>query len=158
MGEDRLSLPKTVRQVNLAHKEGNRPKIGQERRRHVQMEPRSQPRQKPRASTAAMEYIAALEERSAIQDRKIAELENHGRAVSIPPTDTAAASTLLGGIIRSRGSKVNIQLMEIKAAMQKIAETVSSQATLVAALTQQITNNGGGGGGRNGGVGGHTTI
>ena len=42
-----------------------------------------------------------------------------------------------------------------------MAETVSSQATSVAALTQHIANNGGGGGGRNGGVGrigGHTTI
>ena len=38
-----------------------------------------------KASTSAMEYIASLEERSAIQDKKIAELENHGRTVSIPP-------------------------------------------------------------------------
>ena len=112
-------------------------------------------------STSAMEYISALEERSTIQDRKFAELKNHGRTVSINPTDTAAVSTLLGRSRRSSGSTVDIQLVEIKAAIQKMAETVSSQATSVAALTQNIANNGGGGGGRNGGVGGiggHTTI
>ena len=54
-----------------------------------------------------MEYIAALKERSEIQDRKIAELENHGRTVSIPPTDTAAASTLSGSSIRSSGITVD---------------------------------------------------
>ena len=64
-----------------------------------------------------MGYIAALEERSAIQDRKIAELENHSRTVSIPPTDTAAASTLTGSISRSSGSTVDVQLAEMKYAM-----------------------------------------
>ena len=105
-----------------------------------------------------MEYIAALEERSAIQDRKIAELENHSRTVSIPPTDTSAASTLLGNSIRSSSSTVDVQLAEMKYSMQKMAKTVSSQATLVADITQHIANNSGRGGGRNGGVGGHTTI
>ena len=94
----------------------------------------------------------------AIQDRKIAELENHGRTVSITPTDTTAASTLSGSSSQSSGRTVDFQLAEMKAAMQKMAETVSSQATLVAALTQNIANNGGGGGGRTGGVGGHTTV
>ena len=42
--------------------------------------------------------------------------------------------------------------------MQKMAKTVSSQATSVDALTRHIANNGGGGGGINGGVGGHTTV
>ena len=46
----------------------------------------------------------------------------------------------------------------MKAAMQKMAETVSSQETSLAALTQHIANNRGGGGWRNGGVGGHTTA
>ena len=69
------------------------------------------------ASTAAMEYIAALEERSTVQDRKIAELDNHGRTVSITPTGTAAASTLLGSSRRSSSSTVNIQIVEIKSAM-----------------------------------------
>ena len=113
------------------------------------------------ASTAAMEYIAELEERSMVQDRKIAELENHGRTVSITLTDTAEASTLLGSSSRSSGITVDIHIVEIKSAMQKMAEMVSSQATLVAALTRHIANNGSGRGGRNGGVGGiggHTTI
>ena len=39
-----------------------------------------------------------------------------------------------------------------------MAETVSSQAALVADLTRQIANNGGGGGGANSGVGSYTTI
>ena len=115
------------------------------------------------ASTAAMEYIAELEERSMVQDRKMAELENHGRTVSITLTDTAEASTLLGSSSRSSGITVDIHIVEIKSAMQKMAEMVSSQATLVAALTRHIANNGSGSGrgGRNGGVGGiggHTTI
>ena len=55
-----------------------------------------------------MEYIAALEERSEIQDRKIAELENHGRTVSSPPNNTEAASTLLGSRIRSSGITVDV--------------------------------------------------
>ena len=99
-----------------------------------------------------------LEERSEIQDRKIAELENHGRTVSITPTDTTAASTLSGSSSQSSGRTVDFQLAEMKAAMQKMAETVSSQATLVAALTQHIANNGGGVRGINCGVGGHTTV
>ena len=82
-----------------------------------------------------MECIAALEERSEIQDKKIAELENHGHTVSIPLTDTAETSALSGSSIQSSGSMVNVQLAEMKAAMQKMAETVSSQATSVAALT-----------------------
>ena len=71
------------------------------------------------ASTAVMDYIAALEERSEIQDRKIVELENHGRTVSIPPINTLAASTLSGRNIRSSSSMVNIHLAKIKSAMQK---------------------------------------
>ena len=42
--------------------------------------------------------------------------------------------------------------------MQKMAETVSSQATLVASLTKHIAKNGGGGGGRDGGVGSQPTV
>ena len=115
------------------------------------------------ASTAAMEYIAELEERSMVQDRKMAELENHGRTVSITLTNTAEASTLLGRSSQSSGITVDIHIVEIKSAMQKMTEMVSSQATLVAALTRHIANNGSGSGrgGRNGGVGGiggHTTI
>ena len=110
------------------------------------------------ASTAAMEYIAALEERSMVQDRKIAELENHGRTVAITLTNTAEASTLLGSSSRSSGITVDIHIVEIKSAMQKMTEMVSSQATLVAALTRHIANNGGGGGKRNGGVGSHTIV
>ena len=108
-----------------------------------------------------MEYNAALEERLGIQDRKIAEVENHGRTVSITSTNTSASSTLSGSSSRSSSSTVDIQLADIKAEMQKMAETVSSQATSVAALTRHIANNGSGGGGRNvgvGSVGGHTTI
>ena len=82
-----------------------------------------------------MECIAALEERSEIQDKKIAELENHGHTVSIPLTNTAATSALSGSSIQSSGSMVNVQLAEMKAAMQKMADTVSSRATLVVALT-----------------------
>ena len=111
------------------------------------------------ASAAVTECIAALEKRLAIQDKTIAELENHGCNVSIHPTDTAAASKQSGISSRNSGSTVDIQIAEIKAAMQKMAETVSSQATSVAAITQHIANNGGGG--RYGGVGGvvcHTTI
>ena len=96
-----------------------------------------------------------------VQDRKMAELENHGRTVAITLTNTAEASTLLGSSSRSSGITVDIHIVEIKSAMQKMAEMVSSQATLVAALTRHIANNGGGGGGKNGGVGrigGHTTI
>ena len=78
-----------------------------------------------------------------IQDRKIAELENHGRTVSIPPTGTAAASTLSGRSSRSSSITVYVQLAEMKAAMQKMAETVSSQATLAVDLTRHIANNGG---------------
>ena len=81
--------------------------------------------------------------------------------MSIPPTNTAAESTLSGSSSRSSGSTVDVQLAEMKSAMQKMAETVSSQATSVAALTRHIANNGGGGGGRNGSVGGigvHNTI
>ena len=101
-----------------------------------------------------MEYIAALEERLSIQDRKIKELENHSRTVSIPPTDTSAASTISGISSQSSGSRVD----EMKAAMQKMSETVSSQETLVAYFTKHIANNGGGGGGSNGGDGGKPTV
>ena len=73
-----------------------------------------------------MEYIAALEERLAIQDRKIEELENHSHTVSIPPIDTAAASNLLGRSRWSSGSRVAVQLADMQAAMQKMADTVSS--------------------------------
>ena len=58
-----------------------------------------------------------MEERSEIQDRNIEELENHGCTVSIPPTDTAAASTISGSSGRSSGSRVDFQLAEMKAAM-----------------------------------------
>ena len=105
-----------------------------------------------------MEYIAALKERSEIQDRKIAELENHGRTVSIPPTDTAAEITLSGRNSLISGSTVDVNLAEIKADMHKMAETVSSQETSVASLTRHIANNSGGGGGGNGGVGGHIAV
>ena len=86
------------------------------------------------------------------------ELENHGHTISISPTDTAVESTLSGSISRSSGSTFDIQLVEIKSAIQKMADTVSSQATSVAALTRHIANNGGGSGGINGVVCGHTTI
>ena len=76
-----------------------------------------------------------MQERLAIQEKKIVELENHGHTVSIPPTDTAAVITLLGSSSRSSRSTVDVQIAEMKAAMQKMAETVSSQATLVVALT-----------------------
>ena len=76
------------------------------------------------ASAAAMEYIAALEERSVIQDRKTAEIENHGRNVSITRTNTAAVINLSRISSRSSGSTANVQLSEMKATMQKIAETV----------------------------------
>ena len=46
----------------------------------------------------------------------------------------------------------------MKSAMQKMDETVSYQATLVASLTKHITKNGGGGGGRDGGVGSQPTV
>ena len=105
-----------------------------------------------------MEYTAALEERLEIQDRKIEELEDHGCTMSINPTNTAAEITLSGSSIRSSGSRVNVQLAEMKPVTQKMAQTVSPQATSVAALTRHITNNGSGGGGRNGGVGGQTTV
>ena len=81
--------------------------------------------------------------------------------MSIPPTNTAAASTISGSSIRSSGSTVDVQIADTKAAMQKMAETFSSQATSVAALARHIANNDGVGGVRNGGVGGvggHTTI
>ena len=86
--------------------------------------------------------------------------------MSIPPTDTAEASTLSGIRSQSSSSTVDVQFAEMKYAMQKMAETVSSKLTLVAALNRHIANNGGigngrGSGGRNGGiggVGGHTTI
>ena len=98
-----------------------------------------------------------------VQDRKIAELENHGRTVAITLTDTAEASTLLGSSSRSSGITVDIHIVEIKSAMQKMTEMVSSQAILVAALTRHIANNGSGSGrgginGGVGGIGGHTTI
>ena len=100
----------------------------------------------------------ALEERSEIQDIKIVEIENRGRTVSIPPTNTAVSITLSGSSSWSSGIMVDVQIAEMKAAMQKFSETVSSQATSVAALTRHISNNGVKGGGRNGGVGGHTTV
>ena len=78
--------------------------------------------------------------------------------MSIPPTDTAEASTLSGSSSQISSSTVDVQLAEMKSAMQKMAETVSSQETSVADLIRHIANNGGGGGGGNGGVGGHTTI
>ena len=103
----------------------------------------------PSASTAVVCYV--LGESSSC-------ILKYGRTVSITPTDTTAASTLSGSSIQSSGRTVDFQLAEMKAAMQKMAETVSSQATSVAALTRHIANNGGGGGGRTGGVGGHTTV
>ena len=80
--------------------------------------------------------------------------------MTIPVTNTAVASTITensgrSSSIQSSSSKLDLQFAKMKAVMQKMNETVFSQATSVAALTKHVAKHGGGGGGTNGGgVGG----
>ena len=79
-----------------------------------------------------------MEELAEIQKRRIKELENYNRAMTIPVTKIAAASTITENSSRSSSNKLNLQFFEMKTAMQKMCETVSSQETLVADLIKRI--------------------
>ena len=73
---------------------------------------------------AMMEYIAAMEDRAEIQDIILDEMENHDRTMTIPATDTAVASTVTENSVWSSSSNLDPQFADMKAAMQKIDETV----------------------------------
>ena len=106
-------------------------------------------------------YIAVMEDRAEIQDRRIEEMDNHNHTMKIPVTNTAAASTIIESSdrrssSRSNSSKLDLHFSDMKAAIQKMAKTVSSQETSVAALTKHVAKHGGGGSRTNGGGGGCT--
>ena len=64
------------------------------RRNHNRERNLGTPQEAPNSSAATMEYIAAMEERAEIHNRRIDKLQNYDRAMTIPATDTAAASNI----------------------------------------------------------------
>ena len=73
-----------------------------------------------------------------VQDRKIEDLENHNRAMTVPAIDTSSESTITESSVQSSISNIDLQFTKMKAAMHKMAETILSQATSVASLTKQL--------------------
>ena len=83
------------------------------------------------------EYIAALEEKAAMQDAHIEELMARNPPVTVPATNVAAAtSTITWGTSRSR--KTSTQLTELQSSLSAMLNTVATQATAITALTKQV--------------------
>ena len=99
-----------------------------------------------------------MEDWAEMQDRRIEELENHDHTMKVPATDTAAASTITENSGWIRSSKLDLQFAKMKAAIQKMADTVLSQATSVDSLTNHVAKNGGRGGRKNGGGNGQPKV
>ena len=95
------------------------------------------------AAVTATEYIAALEEKLALQDEHIEELLAHGPPALVPTTDVAAAaSTITSGSSRhsSTSSASTQQLTKLQASLAAIIKTVATQAAAMTALTKQVAD------------------
>ena len=103
---------------------------------------RNPPSTVPAAATAT-EYIAALEEKAALQDEHIEELLAHGPPTLVPTTDIAAtASTITSESSRhsSASSASTQQLTELQASLAAMIKTVTTQAAAITALTKQVAD------------------
>ena len=89
--------------------------------------------------TAAMDYAAALEEKSNAQSKRIIDLEASmdGQTVLTNTTDYAAIAVATGN---------NKELSEIKAMMKQLAASVTSQAETVAKLFTKMNGSSSGAG------------
>ena len=96
----------------------------------------------PPAATA-MEYIAALEEKAALQDKHIEELLAHGPSTLMPTTDiTTAASTITSGSSRhsSASSASTQQLTKLQAFLAAMINTVAMQAAAMTSFTKEVAD------------------
>ena len=109
------------------------------------------PQPQPEADMATREYIAAMEERSTMQDAHIKDLMERGPPTTIPATDGAAAAIVITRGSNRSSSTTGQQLTELQSAFATITTTVSSQASEMTALTNQVAagNNKCDGGGGN---------
>ena len=95
------------------------------------------------AVATATEYIAALEEKAALQDEHIEELLMHGPPTLVPTTDiAAAASTITSGSSRhSSASSASTQhLTKLQASLAAMIKTVATQAAEMTAFTKQVAD------------------
>ena len=92
------------------------------------------------AAATATEYIAALEEKAALQDEHIEELLAYSPPALVPTTDVAAAaSTITSGSSRHSSARTQ-QLTELQAYLAAMIKTVATQAAAMTALTKQVAN------------------
>ena len=89
------------------------------------------------ADATAQEYIAALEEKAAMQDSHFKELMARNPPATVPATDVAAATrTITRGT--SHSSKNITQITELQSSLTATMKTVAMQATEMTALTKQV--------------------
>ena len=89
------------------------------------------------ADAMAQEYIAALKEKTALQDAHTEDIMALNPPATVPATDVAAATrTITGGT--SRRSKTSTQLTELQSYLAAMMKTVATQATAMTALNKQV--------------------
>ena len=108
------------------------------------------PQPPPEADMATREYIAAMEERATLQDSHIDDLMERGPTTTIPATDGASAASVI-----TRGSNRSVsttghQLNKLQSDLATLITAVSSQASAMTALTNQVAAGKRDGGGGNG--------
>ena len=84
------------------------------------------PQPLPEADMATREYIAAMEERAALQDDHIKDLMECGPPTTIPATDRAAAASVITRGSNYSSSTTGQQLNELQSALATLRMTVSS--------------------------------
>ena len=96
------------------------------------------PQPPPEADTATREYIAAMEERATMQDSHIKDLMKHGSPTTIPATDGTSEASVITGGCNCSSSTTGQQLTELQSAPATLMKTVSSQASAMTSLTNQV--------------------
>ena len=92
----------------------------------------------PEPYIATQEYISTIEERATLQDAHIEDIMGRVPPTTIPANDgTAAASVIMRGSNQS-SSTTGQQLNKLQSALATLLTTVSSQASVMTALTNQV--------------------
>ena len=87
-----------------------------------------------------MEYIAALEEKAALQDNRIEELLARGPPTLVPTTDVAAAARKITSGASRHSSASTQKLIKPQSSLAAMMNTVTMQAEAMTALTKQVAN------------------
>ena len=109
------------------------------------------PQTPPEADMATREYITAMEERATMQDAHIEDIMKRGPPTTIPATNRKAAARVITGGSNHSSSTTGQQLTDLQSSLATLMTKVSSQASAMTALTNQVAagNNKRDGGGGN---------